>query len=303
MAKILVLGEGLVGSAVRDRLEKNSSYEIETLAKSSVDLRNLSDFELLLEKIKPEVVIIAAGVVGGFEKNYSEPYLLGLENSKIILNVIEACIKQEILHVLNLVPASVYPANIERRMIPEDLWKGPVDTTSLPYVLAKLLGLTLIGAARSQHKVNWISVIATNLYGDDSTIESHKAHVIPSLLEKFNSAKKVGRTEIVLLGDGSPIREFLHVDDFASAIEFILDNKLFSEPILNVAGESFCTIKGLAEIVKNVTKFQGQVLFANDGRNGATVKLLDGSVLHSFGWMPKIALSDGVTRVYAKFKG
>jgi GDP-L-fucose synthase len=302
MGKILVLGEGLVGSTVRDHLQKNSSYEIETLAKSSVDLCNLSDFELLLEKIKPEIVIIAAGVVGGFEKNCSEPYLLGLENSKIILNVIEACIKQQILHVLNLVPASVYPANIEKRMIPEDLWKGPMDVTSLPYVLAKLLGITLVGAARSQHKVNWISVIATNLYGDDSAIESHKAHVIPSLLEKFNSAKKVGTTEIVLLGDGRPIREFLHVDDFASAIAFILENRLFSEPILNVSGEASCTINELAEVIRRVTNYQGQVLFANDGRNGAMVKLLDGSILHSFGWRPKITLSQGVTRVYAKFK-
>jgi GDP-L-fucose synthase len=188
-------------------------------------------------------------------------------------------------------------------MNPEDLWKGPMDMTSLPYVLAKFLGLTLIGAARSQHKVNWISVIATNLYGDDSNIESHKAHVIPSLLEKFNSATNVGSTEIVLLGDGSPIREFLHVEDFASAIAFILDNKLFSEPILNVSGEASCTIKELSEIIRKVTKFQGQVVFANDGRNGAPVKLLDGSILHSFGWMPKITLSEGVTRVYAKFKG
>lgn len=302
MLRILVLGQGLVGTAVSENLSANEKYNVQSLSKSDLDLKDFHSAEKIIKLLRPDIVIIAAGVVGGIEKNISEPYLLGKENSIIILNVIEVCLKLQIQSVINLVPACVYPANIARRMVPEDLWSGPMELTSLPYATAKMLGITLLNAARSQFKANWISVIATNLYGTDSSIETHKAHVIPALLMKFTEAKDAQLPAITLLGDGTPIREFLHVDDFASAIEFILEHEIFTDPIINVSGSTSWTIKELAELIAGVTKYEGEIIFAKDGRNGAMVKLLDGGKMHSLGWVPKIPLSEGIARVYKCFK-
>ena len=301
MQKILILGNGLVGSAVTSHLESQSDFQILNLSRLELDLRNPSLIKESFKKLNPDLVILAAGVVGGIEKNIDEPYILGAENSQIILNVIRVSMDLGINKVINLVPACVYPANIPRRMKPEDLWAGPMETTSLPYSTAKLLGITLIDAARNQFQKDWISIIATNLYGDDSSISSHKAHVIPALLQKFTEAKQNKDQEITLLGDGTPIREFLHVDDFASAIGFVLKENLYSKSILNVSGRSSWQIKELAEIIKKEVGFNGRVTFANDGKNGAKVKLLDGSVLHNYGWNPKIDLAEGVARVYSNF--
>jgi GDP-L-fucose synthase len=302
MPTVLVLGKGLVGNAVSNHLKLDTSFEVETLGRSALDLRNPLELVAELERVRPEIVIIAAGVVGGIEKNIAEPYLLATENTKIILNTIDACTRFKVKHVLNLVPACVYPSNLSRRMKPEDLWTGPMEITSLPYSAAKILGVTLINSARKQNNSNWISIIATNLYGDDSNIETHKAHVIPALLRKFTSATIEGSSSITLMGDGSPIREFLHVDDFASAIKHMIINEVFAEPVLNVSGDTSWTISDLAKIIKDVTKFQGEIIFSNDGRNGAMVKLLDGSKLHSMGWVPRITLPEGVSRVYEKFE-
>jgi GDP-L-fucose synthase len=300
--KVLVLGKGLVGAAVSNHLKSDASFEVVTLGKSDLDLRDPLELLVKLKKISPEIVIIAAGVVGGIEKNIAEPYVLGTENAKIILNTIDACTQLKVRQIVNLVPACVYPSNLNRRMKPEDLWTGPMEITSLPYSTAKMLGIILVNAARKQNNSKWISIVATNLYGDDSNIETHKAHVIPALLRKFTSAAIEGKRSITLMGDGTPVREFLHVDDFASAIKHIIKNDVFSEPVLNVSGTASWTIRDLAVIIKEVTKFQGQIVFANDGRNGAMVKLLDGSRLHSMGWEPKITLPEGVFRVYEKFE-
>jgi len=301
MTNVLILGRGLVGSALNEYLITNTEYAVHSLGKSDLDLRDFHAVEENFRRINPDIVILAAGVVGGIEKNIAEPYVLGAENSRIILNVIEVCTKIGIGKLINLVPACVYPSNLNRRMKPDDLWSGPMEATSLPYSTAKMLGITLVNSVRSQYGFNWISVIATNLYGDDSSIESHKAHVIPALLMKFSSAREKGVSEISLLGDGSPIREFLHVEDFASAIEFILMNELYSEPIINVAGSTSWTIKDLSKIIQEATNYRGKISFANDGKNGAMVKLLDSSMLNSHGWSPKISLPVGVARVFSNF--
>jgi GDP-L-fucose synthase len=302
MSSVLILGRGLVGSAIADYLKRNSEHDVRIIDKSEIDLRDLDALFLSLSRIRPDILILAAGVVGGIEKNIEEPYFLGSENSRIIVNVIEVCAKLRIEKVINLVPACVYPSNIARRMTPEDLWSGPMEETSLPYSTAKILGITLINAARRQYGVNWISVIATNLYGDDSSIETHKAHVIPALLMKFTLAKNDGLAEVSLLGDGSPVREFLHVDDFASAIDYLIGKGLFTDPVINVSGSASWTIRELAMIIKDATGYLGQINFTNDGRNGAMVKLLDGSRLHDLGWIPKISLIEGVNRVFEQFK-
>jgi GDP-L-fucose synthase len=290
-----------VGKALSARFLKSENFQVLSLSKAELDLRKLEDVEKCFGEIRPDILILAAGVVGGIEKNIDEPFNLGSENSHIILNVIQMSLKLRIKNVINLVPACVYPANISRRMKPDDLWTGPMESTSLPYSTAKLLGITLINAARSQFEVEWMSVIATNLYGNESNISNHKAHVIPALLQKFTDAKRENKSEIVLLGDGTPIREFLHVDDFALAVEYILEKKFFAESVVNVSGISSWQIKELAEIVRKEVEFNGKIQFANDGKNGAMVKLLDGSKLQNHGWKPTIDLAEGVARVHSSF--
>jgi GDP-L-fucose synthase len=302
MSSVLILGHGLVGSAIGDHLKRNSGHDVRTIDKSVIDLRDLEALFLFLSGNRPDILIVAAGVVGGIEKNIDEPYFLGSENSRIIVNVMEVCAKLGIDKVINLVPACVYPSNIARRMTPEDLWSGPMEETSLAYSTAKILGITLVNAVRSQYKLNWISVIATNLYGDDSSIEAHKAHVIPALLMKFIGAKNEGLAEVTLLGDGSPIREFLHVDDLASAVMLLIEKEFLTDSIINVSGSASLSIRELAMVIGDVTNYSGQIKFANDGKNGALVKLLDGSRLLDLGWSPKICLSEGVTRVFKKYQ-
>jgi GDP-L-fucose synthase len=302
MQKVLILGNGIVGKAMHARLLKCKDFQVVILSKSELDLRKLESVEKSFQEIKPDILILAAGVVGGIEKNINKPFNLGLDNSQIIANVIQISLKIGIKNVINLVPACVYPANLSRRMEPEDLWTGPMEATSLPYSTAKILGVTLVNAARKQFAVKWISVIATNIYGDNITTSSDKAHVIPALLQKFTDAKRENKPEVVLLGDGTPIREFLHVEDFASAIHFIIKEKLFAKSIINVSGSSSVQIKELAEMIKNEVNYAGNLRFSNDGKNGAMVKLLDGSELHSHGWTPIINLEEGVARVYSNLK-
>jgi GDP-L-fucose synthase len=300
MSSVLILGRGLVGRAIGDYLNRNSGHDVRIIDRSEIDLRNLDALFLFLSKTRPDVLIVAAGVAGGIEKNIEAPYFLGSENSRIIVIVIEVCANLGIDNVINLVPACVYPSNIARRMTAEDLWSGPMEETSLPYSTAKILGITLINAARSQYKVNWISVIATNLYGDHSSNEAHKAHVIPALLMKFTRAKNDGLAEVTLLGDGSPVREFLHVDDFASALMLLIEKELLSDSIINVSGGEVSSIRELAMLIRDVTSYSGQIKFANEGKNGAPVKLLDGSKMLDLGWSPKIGLLEGVTRIFNK---
>ena len=174
-----------------------------------------------------------------------------------------------------------------------------MEQSSLPYSTAKMLGLVLIEAARTQFKFNWISIVSTNLYGDDSSIESHKAHVIPALLRKFHKAKLLNSDEVRLLGDGASVREFLHADDFANAIQHIIKEKLYVDSIINVSGPSSCTVRELSQIIRKVACYEGNIVFSNDGQNGTASKLLDGTRLKESGWEPRISLEEGIVRAYA----
>ena len=299
MKKILVLGKGLVGGSLSRRFNMNAEFQTFSLSRSDVDFKDFLHLEEQISSLKPSVVIIAAGVVGGIERNLVEPYNLGIQTSVILTNIINACLELKIENLINLVPACVYPANISRRMNPNDLWMGPMEKTSLAYSTAKLLGVVLVDAARTQFGKSWISVVATNLYGDSIDCAPQKQHVIPALLRKFHEAKISGAPQISLLGDGTPVREFMHVDDLASAVEFILENQVYMDPMVNVSGTDSCTIKELTDLIKKITCFDGEVSFDNTKKNGAASKLVDGSRLHQLGWAPKISLERGIDNIYA----
>ena len=299
MKRILVLGNGLVGGSLTRRFNMNAEFQTISLSRSDFDFRDSLKLEERISSVKPSVVIIAAGVVGGIERNLAEPYDLGIQNSAILTSIVRVCLELKIENVINLVPACVYPANISRRMNPSDLWMGPMEKTSLAYSTAKLLGLVLVDAARTQFGKRWMSVVATNLYGNSIGCTPQKQHVVPALLRKFHEAKISGAPQISLLGDGTAVREFMHVDDFASAVEFILKNQFYMDSVVNVSGTDSCTIQELASLIKEITCFGGEVSFDSIKKNGVASKLLDGSRLHQLGWAPKISLKHGIDSIYA----
>jgi GDP-L-fucose synthase len=299
MKRVLVLGKGLVGSSLSGRFNMNAEFQTFSLSRSEFNFRDSVKLKEQISYLKPSVVIIAAGVVGGIERNLVEPYDLGIQNSVILNNIVSVCLELKIENLINLVPACVYPANISRRMNPNDLWTGPMEKTSLAYSTAKLLGVVLVAAARAQFGKRWVSVIATNIYGSAIDCAPQKQHVIPALLRKFHEAKISGVPQISLLGDGTPVREFMHVDDLASAVAFVVENQVYMDSVVNVSGTDSCTIKELADLIKKITCFDGEVSFDNTNKNGAASKLLDGSRLHQLGWAPKISLEHGIDGIYA----
>jgi GDP-L-fucose synthase len=276
----------------------NAEFQTFSLSRSEFDFRDSVKLKEQISYLNPSVVIIAAGVVGGIERNLVEPYDLGIQNSMILNNIVSVCLELKIENLINLVPACVYPANISRRMNPNDLWMGPMEKTSLAYSTAKLLGVVLVAAARAQFGKRWVSVIATNVYGNAIDCAPQKQHVIPALLRKFHEAKIFGAPQISLLGDGTPVREFMHVDDLASAVAFVVENQVYMDSVVNVSGTDSCTIKELADLIKKITCFDGEVSFDNTKKNGAASKLLDGSRLHQLGWAPKISLEHGIDSIY-----
>lgn len=298
--KVLILGKGLVGGALIQRLSQVPDYEIAAIGKSECDLRDQAAVGELFTLEAPAVCILAAGVAGGIQKNLDNPSELIMENSKIILNVVQESMNHNIPRLINLVPACVYPADIHRRMEPKDLFTAPMEISSLPYSTSKLAGLVMVDAIRKQYGLDWVSIIATNLYGDNSETDTRSAHVIPTLIAKFIDAKKKNLKAIELLGDGTSVREFLHVDDFANAVAGFLDRDRVGESIVNVAGSQNVTIRDLAKLIKEVVGFDGDVLYKGDGKNGAPMKLLDGSKFQETGWQPAISLQEGLSRVFER---
>ena len=296
--KILLLGNGLVGNSIKNQLQKQSSITVHTVSKKEYDLVDINAVHEMFKKHQPDLCILAAGVVGGIEKNLSSPAELIFSNTRIILNVIESLPKFNVKHFINLVPACVYPGNLSRPAVPKDLFSSPMESSSLPYSTAKIAGIVMVNALRDQNNSNYTSLISTNIYGDNLEIETHKAHVIPALINKFTEAKQLKAKSITLLGDGTPVREFLHADDLAIAVMKVINDGLFQKNILNVAGGQSITIKNLAKLVKRVTGYSGEVLFSNNAKNGTSVKLIDGSELREYGWKPDISLEQGIERAF-----
>ena len=296
--KILLLGTGLVGHSIKYQLQQQSSFKVHAVSKKDYDLRNINAVHEMFEKYQPELCILAAGIVGGIEKNLSSPAELVFSNTRIILNVIESLQKFKIKYFINLVPACVYPANLTKPAVPKDLFSSPMESSSLPYSTAKIASVVMVNALRNQNNSNYISLISTNVYGDNIEIETHRAHVIPALITKFIEAKYLKLESITLLGDGTPVREFLHANDLATAVAKVINEGLFQKTILNVAGGQAITIKNLAELVKKITGYSGEILFSSSEKNGTSVKLIDGSELMAHGWKPTISLEQGIKRAF-----
>lgn len=297
-AKIFVAGHrGLVGSAIVRNLQSKGYTNIVTRTHKELDLTEQQDVRDFFEKEKPEYVVLAAAKVGGINANNTTPADFIYINSQIQCNVIKCAHDFKVKKLLFLGSTCIYP-KMAPQPIPEDaLLTGPLEVTNEAYAVAKISGLEMCKFFKRQYGDDFISCMPTNLYGPNDNFDLQTSHVMPAMIRKFHDAKMSGAATVELWGDGSPLREFLYVDDMADACVYLLEN-YSGEQHVNIGTGKEVTIKELAETVQRTVGFEGEIVWNSDMPNGTPRKLTDVSKLHAIGWTHKVELEEGVKLAY-----
>ena len=298
--RIWVAGHrGMVGSAIMRRLAGEDA-EILTVDRRDVDLREQDAVRQWVARAKPDVIILAAAKVGGILANDSYPADFLFDNLVIETNVIQAAHLADVEQLVFLGSSCIYPKFAPQPIKEDALLTGPLEPTNEWYAVAKIAGIKLCQAYRRQYGRRYISIMPCNLYGLNDNFDLSTSHVLPALIHKFHAAKAAGKTEVVVWGTGTPMREFLYVDDLADAVVFLMDRYDGSEPI-NCGAGSDVSIRQLAETVGRVTGFVGKLVFDTSKPDGTPRKLMDLSRLAALGWRPKTSLEEGIREVYRWF--
>lgn len=297
-AKIFVAGHrGLVGSGIVRKLQSLGYTNLVLRTHSELDLTRQSDVDTFFATEKPSYVILAAAKVGGIHANKTYPAEFISINLQIQTNVIDSSYRHGVKKLLFLGSSCIYP-KFAPQPIPESaLLSGPLEPTNEWYAIAKIAGIKMCQAYRIQYNFDAISGMPTNLYGPNDNFHPENSHVLPALMRRFHEAKVNGAKEVVVWGTGSPLREFLHVDDLADAVVFMME-KYSEVDHLNVGSGKEVTIKELAELVKEVVGFEGELVWDSSKPDGTPRKLMDSSRLAAVGWRPKIELKDGLVQTY-----
>ncbi len=299
--RVYVAGHrGLVGSAIVRRLEADGYEKLLLPARKDLDLRRQAEVERFFQAERPEYVFLAAARVGGILANDTYRADFIRDNLLIETNVIDAAHRNGVKKLLFLGSSCIYPKLAPQPIKEESLLTGPLEPTNQPYALAKIAGLELIDAYRRQYGFRGVSVMPTNLYGPGDNFDLNKSHVIPALVRKFHEAKVSNAKEVVVWGTGNPRREFLYVDDLADACAFLMKT-YDGAGMLNVGTGVDLTIRELAEAVKEVVGFRGELAFDTSKPDGTMRKQLDVSKLSAMGWQAKVDLKEGLARTYASF--
>lgn len=299
--KIYVAGHrGLVGSAIVRILEKNGFTNIICRTSKELDLRNQAAVNQFFEKEQPAYVFLVAGKVGGIVANNTYRAEFLYDNLVIVANVVHAAYKNNVTKLLFTGSSCIYPKMAPQPIKEEYLLTGELEQTNEPYAIAKIAGIKLCESYRHQYGADFISVMPTNMYGLNDNYHPENSHVLPALIRRFHEAKQAGLPSVTIWGSGKPKREFLNSDDLADACLFLMKNYSGKE-IVNVGCGEDVSIKELAELVKEVTGFEGTLVFDTTRPDGTPRKLLDVSKLHSLGWQHKIALRDGLKTAYQDF--
>lgn len=300
-SRIFVAGhKGLAGSATLRHLRAAGYDNLLVRSRSELDLTDREAVEEFFANQRPQYVFLAAAKVGGILANSTYPADFIRDNLAIELNVIDAAWRHGVNKLLFLGSSCIYPKFAPQPMKEEYLLTGELEPTNEWYAVAKIAGIKLCQAYRQQHGFNAISLMPTNLYGPGDNFDLKNSHVLPALLRKFHEAKEERMPQVTVWGTGSPRREFLHVDDLASAALFLMQNYEESE-IVNIGTGQDVTIAELAHLVAGVTGYDGKIVFDSSKPDGAPRKLLDVSRLHALGWRHAIPLEDGVRRTYEWF--
>jgi len=290
---------GMVGSAIAEEANKQRH---EVLGKSSkeLDLTNREAVFTEMESVKPDALVIAAAKVGGIGANSTFPVDFLSVNLQIQTNLLDAAHAADIERVLFLGSSCIYPKFAPQPITESALLTGELEPTNEPYAIAKIAGLKLVEAYRKQYGHKWISAMPTNLYGPRDNFDLESAHVLPALIHRFHNAKVNNSPEVAIWGDGTPLREFLHVEDLASACLMLL-KEYDGSVAINVGSGQETSILDLAQSIAKVVGFDGAIRFDQTKPNGTPRKLLDTHFLNNLGWKAQIALRDGLASTYAWF--
>lgn len=262
-----------------------------------MDLFNLDETSKFIEKNRPDVVINAAAKVGGIVANNTQRLEFILENLKINMNILEACIPFNQIKIINLGSSCIYPLNSENPIRESLIMSGKLEPTNSPYAMAKLTAIEIGDALSKQLGHEVINLMPTNLYGPNDNFHPLNSHVIPGLINRFHNSKLNNESEISIWGDGSPLREFLYVDDLADAIRFIIQNKI-SDNLINVGSSMEISISKLASLIAETVQYNGSIVYDPTKPNGNNRKLLDNSLINSYGWKAKTTLEAGLRLTY-----
>lgn len=296
-AKIFVAGRGMVGSALVRRLEQLGYRNIVTRKSTELDLRNQQQVVSFFEQENPDYVFLAAARVGGINANNTYRAEFLYDNLMIESNIIHTSYLNKVKKLLFLGSSCIYPRMAQQPLKESYLLTGPLEYTNEPYAVAKIAGIKLCENYRLQYGCNFISVMPTNLYGPNDNYDLAKSHVLPALLRKIHTAKIKNVPTVEVWGSGTPLREFLHVDDLADACLFLMEN--YNEPeLVNIGTGTDISIKDLVLMIMNIANYKGEIKFDSTKPDGTPRKLLDVSKLMALGWKPKITLEEGVKMVY-----
>jgi len=301
MNKILILGSnGMVGKSITASFNQEKDFEIYSSNRSDTNLFNFEETRDLIENFKPDILVNAAAKVGGIVANNEQRTQFLIENLKINLNILEACIKHTNIKIINLGSSCIYPLNAENPIKEDEFMNGKLEPTNSPYAMAKLTAIELGNAMKSQYGHSVINLMPTNLYGPNDNFSEKDSHVIPGLMFRMQKAKLELASDFKIWGSGKPMREFLYVDDLADAIKFIIKNNI-DDNILNIGSGQELSIKAIAEEIKDVIGYKGILGFDSTKPDGNPRKLLDSTKILNYGWKPNISLTSGLEATYKWF--
>ena len=291
---------GLVGSALQRRLTADGYTNLLTPTRNELDLRDQAQVFEWYEQNRPEYVFLVAGTVGGILANSTRPAEFLYDNMMIHANVLEAARRTGVAKLLYLGSSCIYPRMAMQPIAEHQLLQGELEPTNEAYALAKIAGIKMCSSYRTQYGCNFISAMPTNLYGPNDNFDLKGSHVLPALIRKFHEAKNAEHKEVIVWGTGSPLREFLHVDDLADACLFLMDYYDDDEHINVGTGEDLA-IRELAQLVRDVVCPEAELVFDTSRPDGTPRKVLDVSRLEKLGWKAKLNLRDGIETTYAWF--
>lgn len=296
--KVIIFGSnGLVGTSLTSVLSQDEKFTVIPSNRAKVDLFNFEKTKDFISSNNPDVIINAAAKVGGIFANNNQRVEFILENLKINMNILESCIDNNKIKIINLGSSCIYPVNANNPIKEDYIMSGSLEPTNSPYAMAKLSAIEIGNALNLQYGHNVINLMPTNLYGPNDNFHPVNSHVIPGLINRIHIAKEQNSNNVEIWGDGSPLREFLYVDDLSKAIKFILLNEI-NNNLINVGSSSEVSILELAKKIVEVVNYSGNLIFDKTKPNGNNRKLLDSSLIFSYGWVPETNLEMGLKKTY-----
>ncbi len=301
--KILVFGSnGLVGNSIRRVFDGNELFDQITYStRKDTNLFDYEETKNTIQDLNPDIIINAAAKVGGIFANNTQRTGFLIENIKINTNILEACIPNNKIKIINLGSSCIYPLNAKNPITEESFMTGKLEPTNSPYAMAKLTAIELGNSLNIEYGHKVINLMPTNLYGPNDNFSEESSHVIPGLIRRMSNAKDNSQEEFLIWGTGKPLREFLFVDDLALAIIFIIENNI-EENLINIGSGDEVTIFELAQRIKKTINFDGELRFDSSKPDGNPRKLLDSTLIKNYGWKPKTNLETGLKISYEWFK-